>query len=156
MWDFLPTEKRWDCVLPSVQRTTHDTCRPLAKDAEAIPPVKRRICDQEVAGSIPGQCDAVQRTTVGTLTFLATMRPFTELLRSLADSKAIVACHRCKSLASVLLPLQDKTATLALRQGDRVADIHKYGQVTAANLTAAGTTPSKTCLGASTKLDTQV
>ena len=58
---FPPIEKRWDCVLPSVQRATHDTCRPLAKDAEAIRRVKRRICDQEVIGSIPGQGDAVQR-----------------------------------------------------------------------------------------------
>jgi len=38
-------------VLPSVQRTTHDTCQR----------VKRRICDQEVVGSIPGRGDAVQR-----------------------------------------------------------------------------------------------
>ena len=34
--DFLPIEKHWDCVLPSVQRATHDTCRPLAKNTEAI------------------------------------------------------------------------------------------------------------------------
>ena len=53
--NFLPIEKRWDCVLQSVQLMTHDTCRPLLKDAEAIRRVKRQICDQEVAGSIPGR-----------------------------------------------------------------------------------------------------
>jgi len=54
-------EKRRDCVIPSVRRPTHDTCHPLAKDAGAIRRLRRRICDQEVAGSIPGRGDAVQR-----------------------------------------------------------------------------------------------
>jgi len=68
--DFLPIQKHWDCVLPSVQCVTHDTCRSLAKDAEAIRPVKwvrftirARLCND------CGQVD-----------FLATMRPFIELL----------------------------------------------------------------------------
>ena len=34
--DFLPIEKRWDCVLPNVQQAMRDTCRPLAKDAEVF------------------------------------------------------------------------------------------------------------------------
>jgi len=39
----------------------HDTCHPLAKDAEAIRQVRHRICEQKVEGSIPGPGDAVQR-----------------------------------------------------------------------------------------------
>ena len=55
-----PIEKPWDCVLPSVQRATHECC-PLAKDTEAIRRVRRRICDQEVAGWISSRGDVVQQ-----------------------------------------------------------------------------------------------
>ena len=40
MWallgDFMPIETHWDCMLRGVERATPDTCRLLAKDAEAI------------------------------------------------------------------------------------------------------------------------
>jgi len=59
--NFLSIEKHWHCVLPSVHRAAHHMCRPLVKDAEAVRRVMRRICEQDVAGSIPDEDDAVQR-----------------------------------------------------------------------------------------------
>ena len=47
-------------------------------------PVRRWICDQKIAGSIPGRRRCA--TTVGKLIFLATLWPFIELLRSLVVS----------------------------------------------------------------------
>jgi len=73
-------------VHPSVLRAAHHTCRPLAKDAEAIRRVRRGICDQQVK-----------------LTFLTTMRRFIELLRSLDRITVVstnVDCFKAISIIS--------------------------------------------------------
>ena len=41
--NFLPIEKHWHCMLPSIHRVAHDMCRSPAKDAEAIRRVRHRI-----------------------------------------------------------------------------------------------------------------
>ena len=75
--DFLPIKNHWHCVLPSVHRAEQ-------KDAEAIRLVASDLRSR--GRGFDSQSGRRCATIMGKLTFLATMRPFIELLRSLVQT----------------------------------------------------------------------